>query len=44
MSSEDYFWKAFEATGSPQVYMLYNSQKNRIQLNNNERENRNTGF
>ena len=44
MSSEEYFWKAFEATGSPQVYLLYNSQKNKMQLNNNEREKRNAGF
>ena len=30
MSTEDYFWKAFEATGSPQLYMIYtNKKKNR---------------
>ena len=44
MSSEEYFWKAFEATGSPQVYLLYNSQKKRIRLNNDERVKRNAGI
>jgi|GEM_PF-1966044 len=27
MSTEDYFWKAFEATGSPYLYMLYKKHK-----------------
>lgn len=43
MSSEDYFWKAFEATGSPQIFLLYN-QKKKMRPDNDEREKRNTGF
>lgn len=38
MSTEDYFWKAFEATGSPQLYMLY--KNNTKMTSNNERDKR----
>lgn len=45
MSSEDYFWKAFKATGSPQIYLLYSSyKKNQIKHNNDERRKRNAGL
>lgn len=45
MSTEDWFWKAFEATGSPQLYLLYHShKKNRMNNNNNERDKRNAGL
>ncbi len=42
MSTNDYFWKAFAATGSPQMYLLYkNRNQNAI---DNEREKRNASF
>lgn len=43
MSAEDYFWKAFEATGSPQLYVMYKT-KNRIKSNDDERDKRNAGL
>ncbi len=43
MSTEDYFWKAFEATGSPQLYMMYKKQ-NRIKANGNEWDKRNANL
>lgn len=39
--SDDYFWKAFEATGSPQLYMMY---KTRMKTNDEERDKRNANF
>jgi hypothetical protein len=42
MSAPDYFWKAFEATGSPQLYLLY---KNNDKLrSDNERNKRQAGL
>ncbi|MFA6807781.1 MAG: hypothetical protein WCR27_04215 [Eubacteriales bacterium] len=36
MNSKDWFWKAFEATGSPQVYLLCNSQKQKNNKNDDQ--------
>lgn len=41
MSMEDYFWKAFEATGSPQLYLLYRKKQNTFGY---ERDKRNAGL
>jgi len=37
LSIDDYFWKAFEATGSPQLYLLY---KNNMKSSGNDRDKR----
>lgn len=42
MSMPDYFWKAFEATGSPELYLLYR-QNNKATINN-ERDKRQAGL
>jgi hypothetical protein len=42
MSTEDYFWKAFEATGSPQLYLMYRKQSKKV--NDNERAKRNANL
>ncbi|MGI5902166.1 MAG: hypothetical protein ACOX7U_06795 [Desulfitobacteriia bacterium] len=36
MSSIDYFWKAFEATGSPELYMLYKKSQNKTKFNDDD--------
>jgi hypothetical protein len=41
MAVDDYFWKAFEATGSPQMYLMY---KNRTKAQDNERDKRNANL
>lgn len=38
----DYFWKAFEATGSPELYLLY--RHNNKEKNNDERDKRRAGI
>ncbi len=43
MSVDDYFWKAFEATGSPQLYMMY-KHKNNMKSNGDERDKRNANL
>lgn len=44
MTTEDWFWKAFEATGSPEAYLLFNSQRKNKKNNNDERVKRNTSL
>jgi len=40
--SDNHFWKAFEATGSPQFYMMY---KNKEKMNSDdERDKRNASL
>lgn len=43
MSVDDYFWKAFKATGSPQLYMMY-TNKNRMKTSDDERDKRNANL
>lgn len=42
MSVNDYFWKAFEATGYPHLYLLY--KKNNESAKDEEREKRQSCF
>jgi hypothetical protein len=44
MSTEDYFWKAFEATGSPQIYMLYKNQRKNNKFNGDDWAKRNANL
>jgi len=43
VSLDDYFWKAFEATGSPQLYMMYKSKK-KTKSSNDEWDKRNANL
>jgi len=38
--TDDFFWKAFEATGSPELYLMYRKNKKRNSADN-ERDKRN---
>lgn len=41
MSFDDYFWKAFEATGSPEMYLMY---KNKTKAKGSDRDKRNANL
>ncbi|ADY54620.1 hypothetical protein Sgly_0251 [Syntrophobotulus glycolicus DSM 8271] len=45
MTTEEWFWKAFKATGSPELFLIYNVQsKKRISQRCDEQEKRSTGL
>lgn len=45
MTTEEWFWKAFKATGSPELYLAYNVQTQKKNIKKcDEQEKRNTGL